>query len=38
MEILHNYKGEGGNFFILEDNKEAAEMTYTWAVPEYFRR
>lgn len=29
-EVLYDYKGCGGKFFILVDNKEAAEMAYSY--------
>lgn len=30
MEVVQNDNGQKGRFFILNDGKEMAEMTYTW--------
>lgn len=31
MEVLQEDNGKKGKFFIMENNIQAAEMTYTWA-------
>jgi uncharacterized protein len=31
MDVQHSDNGQKGKFYILVDDKEAAEMTYTWA-------
>lgn len=36
MEILQEDNGKKGKFFILENGKEEAEMTYTWLGTERF--
>lgn len=36
MEILQEDDGKKGSFYIMQDGKKAAEMTYVWAEKEKF--
>lgn len=36
MEVLQNDNGEKGRFYILENQQQLAEMTYSWAGKDRF--